>query len=238
MASKLGTPPGEGHVPLVDHDSQPSLSEQLVASASPGVKEPTTEGLGGSACSSTETENTIVLASSQVLTPFKRPHEPEEDTPMHDDGDSLGPKSLDFEPPAKRHRSGKGKGGATIADKIKALDAYNELCKNSTRTYGLASQIMKNPVYKGTYKGCLCPSKWPLDRVTQKWDDVMKFSPTFAQKHSEVPNWLRGALQLPRKSHDWEQSIPFAIQAIAGRLLINRIVLGEDLNQVQAACDE
>eukprot|EP00973_Karenia_brevis_P082346 11415290-Karenia_brevis.AAC.1 len=39
------------------------------------------------------------------------------------------------------------------------------------------------------HNGCLCPSKWPSDRVNQKWDVFIKFAPHFARRHDEVPGW-------------------------------------------------
>lgn len=93
----------------------------------------------------------------------------------------------------------------------------------------------------GYFDGCVYASKWAKARKQQKWTLLVQTAPELMKKHCEVPNCIRRIINMKSMKHsiakptETEQiHMPLPLQTVVEDLLMERIVLGEEVNMQYA----
>eukprot|EP00438_Fugacium_kawagutii_P014416 Skav236071 [mRNA] locus=scaffold2211:153024:160283:+ [translate_table: standard] len=89
----------------------------------------------------------------------------------------------------------------------------------------------------GAYQGCFSKSHWGGQRQKQRWDLLMQHAPKIAKTHSEVPNYLRGILNIDKMKWNGSKfsekeglhTVPPPLATALEHLVMDRLEIGEEI---------
>lgn len=122
----------------------------------------------------------------------------------------------------------------TIRQKEDIFQAWEAAEKRGVKKSRIAKEVESQQL-PGYFPGCVYPSKWGRVREEQQWPLLCESAPALCSKHRELPNSLRGILQLTMKhathhrASTGAQSMPWVLKEVVESMLMERLDCGEEL---------